>query len=139
MINHTCCTAMAHMCERGKYSAVTTGTAPNCQTSIARYLGKTIDGEVHGQTFASDITAFAISLPAAAPQVMPFERNPNRTDVIPVADGCGFNKYRDARGVCRRKYVFRRHDGKKPLYDVCGGLNSHRVCNLIGQCWMECD
>ena len=80
----------------------------------------------------------AISLPAAA-QVMHFEGNSNPISVIPVADGCGFNKYRDAYAVCRRKYVFRRYDRKKPLYGVCGGLNSHRVCNLIGQCWMECD
>ena len=81
----------------------------------------------------------AISFQAAAAQLMLFERSPNRTNVIPVADGCGFNKYRDAYGACRRKYVFRRYDRKKPLYGVCGGLNSHRVCNLIGQCWMECD
>ncbi len=59
--------------------------------------------------------------------------------VIAVADGCGINKYRDARGVCRRVYVFRRHVGRKPLYGACGGLTSHRVCNFIGQCWMECD
>jgi hypothetical protein len=81
----------------------------------------------------------AIGLPAKAVEVRPFRGDPNSTSVIPVADGCGFNKYRDARGVCRRKYVFRSHDGKKPLYSVCGGLNSHRVCNLIGQCWLECD
>jgi hypothetical protein len=31
------------------------------------------------------------------------------------------------------------HYGKRPLYGVCGGLNSHRVCNFFGQCWMVCD
>ena len=58
---------------------------------------------------------------------------------IPVADGCGFNRYRDARGICRKKYVFNRHQGPRPLYTGCGGLNSHRVCNLYGRCWMVCD
>lgn len=57
----------------------------------------------------------------------------------PVADGCGINRYRDARGICRRKYVFERHSGKRPLYRACGGLNSHRVCNWYGQCWMVCE
>jgi hypothetical protein len=32
--------------------------------------------------------------------------NPNR--LLSVADGCGFNKYRDARGICRPKYVIER-------------------------------
>ena len=58
---------------------------------------------------------------------------------IPVADGCGFNRYRDARGICRRKYVITRHQGRQPVYTGCGGLNSHRVCNLYGHCWMVCD
>jgi hypothetical protein len=58
---------------------------------------------------------------------------------IPVADGCGFNRYRDARGICRKKYVITRHPGRRPFYTGCGGLNSHRVCNLYGQCWMVCD
>jgi hypothetical protein len=58
---------------------------------------------------------------------------------IPVADGCGFNRYRDARGICRKKYVITRHPGRQPFYTGCGGLNSHRVCNLYGQCWMVCD
>jgi hypothetical protein len=31
---------------------------------------------------------------------------------IPVAEGCGINRYRDSRGVCRRKYEFTRHRGK---------------------------
>src|SRR5262245_20900676 len=57
----------------------------------------------------------------------------------PVADGCGINRYRDARGICRRKYEFTRHRGKSQLYGACGGVDSHRVCNLYGQCWMVCD
>ena len=58
---------------------------------------------------------------------------------IPVADGCGFNRYRDARGICRKKYVITRHRGPQPFYTGCGGVNSHRVCNLYGHCWMVCD
>jgi hypothetical protein len=58
---------------------------------------------------------------------------------IHVADGCGINRYRDSRGVCRRKYVLGRYQGKTSLYGACGGVNSHRVCNLYGQCWMVCD
>ena len=58
---------------------------------------------------------------------------------IPVADGCGFNRYRDARGICRKKYVITRHQGRQPFYTGCGGVNSHRVCNLYGHCWMVCD
>jgi len=58
---------------------------------------------------------------------------------VPVADGCGFNRYRDARGICRKKYVITRHQGRQPFYTGCGGVNSHRVCNLYGRCWMVCD
>jgi hypothetical protein len=58
---------------------------------------------------------------------------------VPLADGCGFNRYRDSRGICRRKYVLERYPGKRPLYGACSGVNSHRVCNLYGQCWMVCD
>jgi len=58
---------------------------------------------------------------------------------IPVADGCGFNRHRDARGICRKKYVITRHQGRQPFYTGCGGVNSHRVCNLYGRCWMVCD
>jgi hypothetical protein len=58
---------------------------------------------------------------------------------IPVADGCGFNRYRDARGICRKKYVITRHQVRQPVYTGCGGINSHRVCNLYGHCWMVCD
>src|SRR5262245_15615813 len=58
---------------------------------------------------------------------------------IPVADGCGINRYRDSRGICRRKYEFTRHRGKPQLYGSCGGVDSHRVCNLYVQCCMVCD
>jgi hypothetical protein len=59
--------------------------------------------------------------------------------VAPVADGCGVNRYRDARGICRKKYVITSHQGRQPVYTGCGGVNSHRVCNLYGHCWMVCD
>ena len=80
-------------------------------------------------------------LPVVAATAMPLA--PIGTEqarpAIPVADGCGFNRYRDARGICRKKYVINRHPGRRPFYTGCGGLNSHRVCNLYGQCWMVCD
>lgn len=82
----------------------------------------------------------AIALPALAMPAMPFEGYLNPSNrFVAVADRCGFNKYRDARGVCRRKYIFELHQRKRPVYSVCGGLNAHRVCNLFGQCWVECD
>jgi|RhiMetdeSRZDD1v2_1073273.scaffolds.fasta_scaffold122199_1 hypothetical protein len=91
-----------------------------------------------------EIFAFAlfagVVLPVAAESapVVPFKyAGPGVT--IPVADGCGFNRYRDSRGICRRKYEFTRHRGKPQLYGACGGMNSHRVCDLYGQCWMVCD
>lgn len=90
--------------------------------------------------FASVLIASGLAWSAVAAQAIPFgsDRTHDRL-VVPVADGCGFNRYRDPRGVCRRKYVLSDHYGKRPLYGVCGGLNSHRVCNLFGQCWMVCD
>ena len=86
----------------------------------------------------SFVFAVALACPATAVKATPFTE-PNRSSLILlVADGCGFNKYRDARGVCRTKYVLGRYR-KTPLYGTCGGLNSHRVCNLYGQCWIVCD
>jgi hypothetical protein len=81
------------------------------------------------------------ALPVAGAKAMPFAPIDagQAALTIPVADGCGFNRYRDARGICRKKYVITRHRGRQPLYTGCGGLNSHRVCNLYGQCWMVCD
>jgi hypothetical protein len=85
------------------------------------------------------LVVVALGPSVTAAPAMPF---PGKADfsgpVVFVADGCGFNRYRDSRGICRRKYVVGRY-GKKPLYGACGGVNSHRVCNLYGQCWMVCD
>jgi hypothetical protein len=87
------------------------------------------------------VLATAAGLPVAGATAMPLA--PIGTEqagpAIPVADGCGFNRYRDARGICRKKYVITRHQGRQPVYTGCGGLNSHRVCNLYGHCWMVCD
>jgi hypothetical protein len=90
--------------------------------------------------FASVSIVAAVALSAVVAQAMPFESDRiHGSLVVPVADGCGFNRYRDPRGVCRRQYVLVDRYGKRPLYGACGGLNSHRVCNLFGQCWMVCD
>ena len=90
--------------------------------------------------FASVLTAAAFALSAVAAQAMPLGSDRTHSNlVVPVADGCGVNRYRDTGGVCRRKYVLGGHYGKRPLYGACGGLNSHRVCNFIGQCWMVCN
>lgn len=93
------------------------------------------------KVFALGLLAAVFGLPIGAAKAMPLA--PIGTEqarlAIPVADGCGFNRYRDARGICRKKYVITRHRGRQPFYTGCGGLNSHRVCNLYGQCWMVCD
>jgi hypothetical protein len=99
----------------------------------------TADHRMH--KLASVSGAAAIVLLAGAARAMPpapVQFAQGRL-TIPVADGCGFNRYRDAQGVCRRKYVLSRHHGKTPFYGACGGVNSHRVCNLYGQCWMVCN
>lgn len=87
------------------------------------------------------VVSAALGLAVGAANAMP--PGPIGTEqarlVIPVADGCGFNRYRDARGICRKKYVITRHQGRQPVYTGCGGVNSHRVCNLYGHCWMVCD
>jgi len=57
--------------------------------------------------FPSSVLIVAISFPFIAAQGMPVSRYPNRSSlVVQVADGCGFNKYRDAHGMCRRKYIW---------------------------------
>lgn len=83
----------------------------------------------------------AAALPAGAVAAMPVApiELTGETLATPIADGCGFNRYRDARGICRKKYVITRHQGRQPVYTGCGGVNSHRVCNLYGHCWMVCD
>ena len=89
--------------------------------------------------FSSSVLILPFSFPIIVAQGMPIS-NPNRSSlVMQVADGCGFNKYRDARGICRQKYIMGGRYEKRPLYGTCGGMNSHRVCNLYGQCWMVCD
>jgi len=56
--------------------------------------------------FFSSALVVAIGFPVIAVQGTPFLSNPNRSSVVvPAADGCGFNKYRDEHGICRRKYV----------------------------------
>jgi hypothetical protein len=90
--------------------------------------------------FPSSVLIVAISFPFVTVQGMPISRYPNRGSlVVQVADGCGFNKYRDAHGICRRKYILGGRFEKRPFYRTCGGIDSHRVCNLYGQCWMVCD
>jgi len=92
-----------------------------------------------GKLFSSFSIAVALGCSAITIQAMPLSTNANRNDlVVTVADGCGFNKYRDARGICRPKFVIERYR-KRSLYGECGGINSYRVCNLFGQCWMVCD
>ncbi len=87
----------------------------------------------------SILLGFAGGITSVPAQAVPSASTPNSGElIVPVADGCGFNKYRDARGICRPKYVIERYR-KRPLYGACGGADSHRVCNLYGQCWMVCD
>ena len=87
------------------------------------------------------VLAAASALPIAGTKAMPLAPigASQAALAIPVADGCGFNRYRDARGICRKKYVVNRHQAPQPFYIGCGGVNSHRVCNLYGRCWMVCD
>jgi hypothetical protein len=89
--------------------------------------------------FAAVLVAAAVALSASAAHAMPFGGTRAQGGVvIPIADGCGINKYRDSSGVCRRKYYFRRA-GPRQFYSACGGKRAHRECNFIGQCWMVCD
>ena len=88
--------------------------------------------------FAFALTAAVVAISAGTVRAMPLGGNhaPDNL-VVPAADKCGVGRYRDAHGICRRKYQI----GKPPkqFYGACGGMNSHRVCNLSGQCWMVCD
>lgn len=107
---------------------------------IISIIGRRPAGEVGvNKLFAAVLVAAGIALSAGSVQALPIghDRIPD-TLLIPVADGCGINKYRDAKGVCRRKYYFRR---KSPwqFYSACGGKHAYRECNFIGQCWMVCD
>ena len=60
----------------------------------------------------------AVILFAGNAEAIPFGRinSVHSGLTVPLADGCGFNRYRDSRGICRRKYVFERYQGKRPLY-----------------------
>ena len=89
--------------------------------------------------FAAILVAVALALSAGTAQALPIGRDQAQaTLLIPIADGCGINRYRDANGVCRRKYFLRRI-APRQFYSACGGKRAHRECNLIGQCWMVCD
>jgi len=89
--------------------------------------------------FASFLVAAVVPLSANAAQTIPFARSHALDSlVVPVAGGCGVGRYRDRDGVCRRKFYVLRH-GPRQYYSVCGGVSAHRVCNLVGQCWMVCD
>lgn len=89
--------------------------------------------------FAAVLVAAAVALSAGTVQALPISLDRTQdTLLIPVADGCGINRYRDANGVCRRKYYFRRI-APRQFYSACGGKRAHRECNFIGQCWMVCD
>lgn len=93
-----------------------------------------------GRLLSSGLIGVALVISSIAASAMPLAVHSDHTALVgPVADGCGFNKYRDARGICRQKYVIGARSKKMPLYGACGGVNSHRVCNLYGQCWTVCD
>jgi hypothetical protein len=82
----------------------------------------------------------AAMFPTSALEALPLAKNPSVDAlVVPTADGCGFNRYRDAGGKCRRLYVSAAHQRHPSFYSACGGVDSHRVCNWFGQCWMVCD
>jgi len=88
--------------------------------------------------FAGALTATVITWSATIAQSIPFGGDQTQDSlVVSVADKCGIGRYRDANGVCRRKYHFGK--GPKQYYGSCGGANAHRVCNFTGQCWMVCD
>ena len=59
------------------------------------------------KVFALGLLVAVFGVPAGTAKAMPLM--PIATEqprlAIPVADGCGFNRYRDARGICRKKYV----------------------------------
>ena len=88
--------------------------------------------------FASALGA-AVALSAGAAQALPFAGDRTQHSlVVPAAGGCGIGRARGPDGVCHRKYYLIRR-GPHEFYSTCGGRGAHRVCNLIGQCWMVCD
>jgi len=86
------------------------------------------------------LIAAALVLPVHGAQAFPFGGQRLYPGlIVPVADGCGINRYRDAHGVCRRKYILGGHMRKGSAFDTCGGKHSHRQCNIFGYCWTVCD
>jgi hypothetical protein len=112
------------------------GTAGRYHPAIRNSAGRRMN-KIFACIVLTAASGFSFTVAAAMPLV-PIGTEQARL-TIPVADGCGFNRYRDARGICRKKYVITRHQGRQPVYTGCGGLNSHRVCNLYGHCWTVCD
>jgi hypothetical protein len=56
--------------------------------------------------FHSSVLIVTVSFPFVVAQGMPISRYQNRSSlIVQVTDGCGFNKYRDAHGIYRRKYI----------------------------------
>ncbi len=110
-------------------------TQYHCAIRLARFL---LVESMNG-FFALGLLVAAFGLSTGAANAMPLAPIGAEPMTTPVADGCGVNRYRDARGICRKKYVITPHKGRQPFYTGCGGVNSHRVCNLYGQCWMVCD
>jgi hypothetical protein len=106
----------------------------------ADIIGRLVAGEVRmSKLFAALLIATAAASSAGTAHALPSAHDWNRdTLLMPVADGCGINRYRDANGVCRRKYFLRRI-APRQFYSACGGKRAHRECNFIGQCWMVCD
>ena len=88
-------------------------------------------------SFAVTLAA-VVALSAGGTQVPRLADDQTQHDlVVLTADRCGIGRYRDANGVCRRKYALGK--ASKQFYGSCGGMNAHRVCNFTGQCWMVCD
>jgi len=77
----------------------------------------------------SSVLVVGFSFCVIGAEEMPIS-NPNRSSlVIQVADGCGFNKYRDARGICRRKYIIGGRYEKNPFTERAEG-RTHTVCAI---------
>ena len=88
--------------------------------------------------FASSLVAAGVALSASAAQALPIWSDlTSDSMVVAVADGCGIGRYRAHNGKCYRKYYA--GSGKKQFYGACSALDSHRVCNFSGQCWMVCN
>ena len=88
--------------------------------------------------FAFSLVAAGVALSANAAQTLPIWSDlTSDSMVVAVADRCGIGRYRAYNGKCYRKYYTGR--GEKQFYGACSALDSHRVCNFSGQCWMVCN